>query len=156
MTVIWRIDKAKWEKQKSFSGDGASQYGGRWNHPGTRVVYASESLSLAALEKLVHLGEEGRSIHFVYYQIYIPSKKCKIKTIYTKKLPITWRQMPPQYSTKNIGTDWVKNNSNAILKVPSIIVPIEYNYLLNPAHPDFKLLNISDPEPFSFDLRLWK
>ena len=153
MISVWRIDKAKRSRQDSFSGNGASIEGGRWNHAGIRMVYASETLSLAAWEKFVHMGDEGRSLKLASYKIEIPPD-IRIEELSRKDLPSNGEAIPAPKSTKDIGTEWVKRMRSAILKVPSVTITMEHNYLLNPLHPDFKSLKISAPEPFQFDTRL--
>lgn len=69
-------------------------------------------------------------------------------------LPFDWTEEPPPASTQDIGNLWVKEQRSAILEIPSVIIPGEPNYLLNPAHPDFRRIQIGKPEPFAFDPRL--
>jgi RES domain-containing protein len=151
---IWRIDK-KLHSASSFSGEGAALYGGRWNPQGVRVVYASQTLALAALEKFVHLEGVAGGISFVSFKIDVPGS-VKIKHLEFAHLPKNWRTVPAPASTWDIGLNWAQKNESAILRVPSTIIPSEYDYLINPLHPDFHSLKISKPSPFSFDPRLWK
>lgn len=153
MTSIWRIDKKR-HSVSSFSGEGAALYGGRWNPQGVRVVYASQTLALAALEKFVHLEGVAGGISFVSFKIDVP-EGVKVK-LDPPQLPKNWRSVPAPASTRQIGLNWAQKNESAILRVPSTIIPSEYDYLINPQHPDFKSLKISNPSPFSFDPRLWK
>lgn len=155
MIAVWRIDKAKRSRQDSFSGNGAALEGGRWNHPGTRMVYAAETLSLAAMEKFVHMGDEGRSLRFAFYRIDIPAD-VRIEEVERKELPDDWRKSPVSEGAREIGTRWVVRAHSAVLKVPSVLIATEHNYLLNPLQPDFKRLKMSSPAPFRFDSRLWK
>lgn len=154
MISIWRIDK-KSHSASSFSGEGAALYGGRWNPRGVRVVYASQTLALAALEKFVHLEGVAGGISFVSLKIDVPGN-VKIKHVELSQLPKNWRRVPAPASTREIGLNWAQKNESAILRVPSTIIPSEYDYLIDPLHPDFKSLKISNPSPFSFDPRLWK
>ena len=154
MTVAWRIIKKKHAGQ-AFSGEGARLYGGRWNPRGTAVVYVADSLALAALEQFIHLGREGLHIEFVYFQVDIPDS-VKISEIAPKSLPKQWRRQPPTDATMGIGQNWAQGQASAVLKAPSAIVPHGFNFLLNPNHPDFANLIIADPQPFSFDPRMWK
>ena len=153
MTSAWRIDKASRLKTDAFSGEGAGIYGGRWNHPGTRIIYAADSLSLAALEKFVHMGDEGRGIDFSTYEIIIPAG-VKIRVLKKQNLPKDWKENPAPRSTMDIGTDWAVKLSSAAFKVPSVVIEQEWNYLLNPLHPEFKKIRIADSRPFIFDERM--
>ncbi len=152
MTIAWRFVKAK-HALKAFDGEGARRYGGRWNRGGIAVVYISQSLALASLEEFVHLGDEGKKLKFVYFKVEIPDN-IRIDQLTT--LPGDWRNEPPSNSTQDMGTEWVKRNTSAVLKIPSAVVPIEFNYMLNIAHPDFKKIKIYDPVAFRFDPRMWK
>ena len=154
MITIWRIDKKR-HSASSFSGEGAALYGGRWNPQGVRVVYASQTLALAALEKFVHLEGVAGGINFVSFKIDVP-ESVKIKHVELSQLPKNWRSVPAPASTREIGLNWTQKNESAILRVPSTIITSEYDYLINQLHADFKSLKISKPAPFSFDPRLWK
>lgn len=152
--VVWRIVKDK-HKEDAFDGEGAAQYGGRWNLSGTLMVYAAGSLSLAALELFVHIGPECAHIRFVYFRVDIPDG-LRIEELEIDKLPDDWRREPVPGSTQELGTRWAKANKSAVLRAPSIIIPGEYNYCLNPTHHDFKRIHSEEPIPFSFDARMWK
>ncbi|MDO8805734.1 MAG: RES domain-containing protein [Elusimicrobiota bacterium] len=154
MIAIWRIEKEKYASE-SFSGDGAYLYGGRWNHPGTKVVYAAQTLALAALEKFVHLESGAAVIDFVYFKITIP-KQIKIKILDYSLLPSNWRDFPVPDRTMDVGRKWAQRNESVLLRIPSTIIPVESDYLINPLHADFHHLKISKPQPFYFDTRMWK
>ena len=152
--TLWRITKQK-HASIAFTGEGPKRFGARWNHRGTPVVYASDSLALAALELFVHLGRQGLHIRFVYFRIQIPDD-VTISSIDPKSLPADWRKKPPPTSTKDIGTRWANSDESAVLTVPSAVVPVGANYLINPMHPQFTRIEISSPEPFTLDPRMWK
>ena len=148
----FRLIKAK-HAATAFSGEGARLVGGRWNLPGTPLVYTSESLSLSALETFVHLQPVDKRIRYVWFQVTIPANVAIDKI---PSLPKSWRDSPPGEATQSAGSRWAKQASTAVLRVPSTLVPGEHNLLLNPLHPQFKRLKISKPQPFEFDGRLWK
>ena len=150
MRQAWRIVKAA-HAATAFDGEGARLFGGRWNSPGTRVVYTSGSLALAALESLVHLNPP---VTFPYAAIPVAFDEALVETVAVPALPAGWTEAPPPPATRLIGDQWVKRARSAVLCLPSIIIPAEPNYLLNPAHPDFGSITIGKPEPFSFDPRL--
>ena len=154
MITAWRLDKAK-HAREAFTGEGARRVSGRWHRQGIPVVYVSESIALSVLEKFVHLGFDGSHIKFVYFKIEIPDS-VPVEKLKTADLPDDWTAEPPRDSTKNIGSTWARNAETAVLRVPSVLVPKSWNYLLNPAHHDFKKIHISDPMPFVFDTRMWK
>jgi RES domain-containing protein len=150
MPEAWRIIKEK-HAATAFSGESARLFGGRWNSRGVPVVYTSSTCSLAALESLVHLNP---SVPFNYVAIRLEFDDALLETVRPKALPADWRVEPPPPSTKAIGDAWVRGGRAAVLAVPSAIIPAEPNYLLNPAHPDFKKISLSKPSPFAFDPRL--
>lgn len=149
MRQAWRIVKEK-HAATTFSGEGAFRTGGRWNSRGVRVVYASSTNSLAALENLVHLNPP---ILFNYVAFRIRFDPALIEKL-PSPLPADWREQPPPPSTMTIGDRWAREVRSAVLEVPSVIIPSEVNYLLNPAHPDFGKIEIRKAEPFAFDPRL--
>jgi len=149
---VWRVCS---KRHQRFDGEGARRYGGRWNHAGTPVVYTSGSLSLAALELFVHVDIDIASADLVAIQVDVPDS-IAIDTIKIESLPKNWRRYPAPEALKDIGTAWGAKASTAILAVPSSVIPEERNYLLNPAHRDFKRIRIRKPMPFHFDARMWK
>ncbi len=149
-----RIAKAKHKKQ-AFTGQGSQFASGRWHHQMITLVYCSGTAALAALEVFVHLQDEAKQIKFVLFEIKLP-KNLLLEVENIATLPKRWRSQPPGAATKMMGSKWVTSQASAVLSVPSTIIPSERNFLLNPLHPDFNNITISDPEPFSFDSRLWK
>ena len=154
MITLWRIEKRIYA-EGSFSGDGAFLFGGRWNQPGTRVVYAAETLALSALEKFVHLESAAAALDFVCFKITVP-EQVKIKVLAAYSLPGNWRDFPVPSAAMDIGSAWARKNESVLLRVPSTIIPVENDFLINPAHPDYRHIKISKPLPFCFDSRLWK
>lgn len=150
MRRAWRIVKEK-HAATAFDGEGAWLFGGRWNSRGTRLVYTSATLSLAALESLVHLNPP---VAFKYVAIPIEFDEALVETVAAAGLPADWTEEPPPPSSMEIGDLWVKEARSVVLELPSVIIQAEPNYLLNPAHPDFKKVTIGKPLPFSFDPRL--
>lgn len=154
MTIrAWRITKAK-HADTAFSGIGAKDYGGRWNNPGTAIVYTADSISLAMLEMLVHLQTHDLIRRYVIFEVSF--EDTLMKTITAAKLPKTWRRSPPSAKVRQVGDDWVAGGESAVLQLPSAIVPSEWNYLLNPEHPDFAKITTGAKRPTKFDPRLIK
>ena len=150
MPKAWRIVKEK-HAATAFSGKGAADSGGRWNSRGVPVVYTSNTKSLAALETLGHLNPP---VPFKYVAIRIQFDDALVEIVRAKALPPDWQTEPPPPSTKAMGDAWARAARSAVLALPSVIIPGELNYLLNPAHPDFKTISLGKPEPFAFDPRL--
>lgn len=152
MPTAWRIVKAR-HSDRAFAGDGARMYGGRWNSPGLAVIYMSESIALAVLEILVHLGQQ-RMLHS-YHLGSAHFDESLVQTLDTKALPRAWRSSPAPARLQQIGNEWLASGSAAVLRVPSVITgDRESNYLLNPRHPEFSAIELHRPESFWFDPRL--
>jgi RES domain-containing protein len=149
MLRAWRIVKER-HAATAFDGEGARLHGGRWNSVGVRVVYASGSKSLAALESLVHLP---RPVTARYVVIPVDIDEGLVEVFPAGRLPAGWTAEPPSPVSQRIGDVWVRAGRSAVLALPSVLTR-ETNYLLNPAHPDFGKLHPGKPEPFSFDPRL--
>ncbi len=154
MIPAWRIDKAGRTKAAAFSGEGSRLVAGRWHSRGRAVVYAASSLSLAALEKFVHLGEDGDRIRFVSYEVRIP-KAVRVVEWRLADMPSDWRAQPAPASTQKMGDRWLADHKSAVLILPSVITPSESNVLLNPAHPQFGQIGVFGPRAYSFDPRMW-
>lgn len=149
---VFRICKTKYVST-AFDGEGAFRFGGRWNSRRTRIIYTAESLSLAALEMLVHLDDDSLLFEYSYVSVQIPIDLI-LKVSEFRKLPKDWNDSPASIATQKLGDDWAKSNISAVLEVPTSIIPIEKNYLLNPLHQDFSKISIGTPQKFTFDKRL--
>jgi RES domain-containing protein len=150
--IVWRLTR-KAHAEQSLSGEGARRYGGRWNHGGVPIVYASQTLSLAVLEYLVNVSMRDLPTDLVSVQIDIPDDLPRRK-ISIAKLPVSWRMYPAPAQLKETGTDWVRKHSNPILIVPSAVIPGESNWLINPAHNLANKIRINQIESFRLDERL--
>ena len=135
-----------------FDGAGAKNFPGRWNSRSVPVVYTSSSRALAMLEILAHFNAEDIvRTQFRIIEVIVPDE-CIHKP--KGRMPKDWKVFPAPVSTRMIGDRWMLRNESVAMAVPSALVPKEYNYLLNPGHPDFRQLVIKKPEPIEFDLRL--
>ena len=151
MVKAWRITKRK-HARNAFTGEGAREFGGRWNHPGTTIVYTAQSQSLAALEMLVHL--DSSELLEKYVLIGVEFDPSLIRLVELSALPRHWRSDPPPPEVRSVGDDWVLALSSAVLQVPSTLVPGENNFILNPEQQDFARLRFGKPLAFRFDPRL--
>jgi RES domain-containing protein len=151
---LWRISKRKYATT-AFNGEGARRFGGRWNSRGRSVVYTSATLSLAALETFVHIEISDAGNLFVCIRAEI-SDEILMETIDISQLPPNWRNLPAPSALSEVGDKWFDEGKTAILVVPSAVIPVENNYLINPLHPDFSILQIYPPQPFELDPRMWK
>ena len=153
MPEAYRIIKAKYAGG-AFDGEGARLQGGRWSSIGTRIVYTAGSLSLAVLEILVHLQNTETLSAYVVIRIEFPD--TLVLHLDPALLPANWRVSPALAGTMKIGDDWVRESRSSILRVPSVIVPSERNFLINPAHQEFSRIIIGDPTPLDVDPRVFR
>lgn len=151
MINSWRIVGARY-KDDAFSGEGARLLGGRWSSKGTTMVYTAGSLALASIELVVNLP--GPKLLGEFYRIPVRIPPAMILDLPLDELPDDWRSRPVSPSIRSIGDRWVKDSTSAALRVPSVVVPEEHNYLLNPNHPDFENITIGSPIAYRFDPRL--
>jgi RES domain-containing protein len=147
---VWRVAR---QLYSALDGEGARRAGGRWNSPGIPVVYASSTLSLAILELLVHTDPDLIPRDLYGFEIQVPGSLAS-ETLDLGTLPSNWRDIPNHPACRAVGDDWLQRRRQAILGVPSAVVPEELNYLINPAHPDAGSIRVVRSRAFSFDERL--
>lgn len=149
---VYRIGQTKYANDRKGSG-----VDGRWNPAGLYVIYTAGSLALSCLEKLAHTT--GTSLYAGDFSVtvYQVPDKIKISEITLNQLQrqdSEWYKVLNYPLTQAMGDDWLQRHETAVLKVPSAIIDLEYNFLFNPAHPDFNKIKISEVRPFNFDKRL--
>ncbi len=147
----WRIVQRRFSSD-AFTGEGARLYGGRWNSAGHAAVYAAGSRALAVLEMLVHL--DGPQLLESYLMYEAEFAEALVTELPVGDLPSDWREDPAPGSTQKLGDGWIESGASAVLRVPSVLIPEESNYLLNPRHAEFGKIRISGPVRFGFDGRL--
>lgn len=151
--TAWRITAKKYA-ESAFSGEGAKEYGGRFNSVGTSLVYTSESLSLATLEMLTKINDRRRLAERISLPVTFEDKH--ILAYEEEDLPEDWDARPYGPASQQIGDEWAEAKESLVLRVPSVVVPREHNYLINPEHPDANELQIGEPEPLEPDPRLFE
>lgn len=153
MPSSWRIVRETW-KHAAFTGEGSRRWPGRWNSRGIPVVYTAESRSLAVLEALVNFeGADRRRLPpCVLFEARFDERWVEV--VEPRTLPREWDAYPATPASRAIGDRWATELSAAVLRVPSIVTRGEFNYLLNPSHPDFGRIEIGPPEPMLWDPRL--
>ncbi len=145
--IAYRIAKEEYSTVLKASG-----YAARWNHKGSFVMYAAESRSLACLENLVHRSGEGNNALYRVMLIRVPDN-LKIHSMEEVNLKQGWQKNENYKYCQNIGADWLSSGSTAILKVPSVLIKNEFNFVFNVNHPDFKKIKLPGTEDFIFDPR---
>ena len=149
---VWRLCQAGYAKE-ALSGEGGMRASARWHDQGTRIVYTSSTLSLAALELLVRTDRAYAPPGLVAVEIELPSS-LDIERVTRSRLKAEWDAYPAPAFTRAFGSNWVAAMRTAVLEVPSAVIPRESNFLLNPAHPRFRRIRVVGRSPFSFDSRL--
>lgn len=152
----WRISDPAFATSKSeiLSGEGAFSFGGRWNTKGHRVVYLGGNLATAAMELLVHL--DSVTVLNTYSKMEVFFDETHVLLIDPEDLPEDWVDSAMNPATQLIGDDWIEKQESLILKVPCAVIEGEFNYLLNPGHPDFKDTDSSEITLFNYDARVMK
>lgn len=151
--TAWRISAARYA-ETAFSGEGAKQYGGRFNSVGVPLVYTSGSLALATLELLARIRRRQRLVDRVCLSVTFDEDD--VLAYGASDLPDGWDARPYGAASQRVGDAWVRSQSSLVLRVPSVVVPRESNYLINPRHPDVDRLEIGAPEPLDPDPRITK
>ena len=148
--TVWRISPAE-RSATLFSGEGGLYAEARWHPKGHRIVYTAESRALAALEIMANVpGHAQLHRHaWVIAEARIPLEAIEVPARY----PEAWRLVPAHDSTRLFGQAWLVSLRSVALRVPSAVIAGEFNYLLNPLHPDFSRLSFGAPEAFRFDPR---
>jgi RES domain-containing protein len=148
--IVYRISNSKYSDD--INGTGAKLYGSRWNSKGIPMLYTGEHISLAILEMLVNTNFKDYDIALDLLYIQLPAQSS-INEIKFNKLKDNWKD--DLNFTRFIGDEFIKQNQSLVLKVPSVVVNEEYNYLINPLHTDFKKLKIANTKSFWPDKRLF-
>jgi RES domain-containing protein len=150
---VWRIEKEIFAASAK-TGEGARIAGGRWNLPGRPAIYCGQSLALAVVEILVHAATaEERADPRVWFELTLP--KVVVIAISLKKLPAGWNDPMLHPATAALGDAWLRRGKSVALRVPSAVIPGEWNYILNPLHPQFRpSVKWSAPRDLAIDRRL--
>jgi RES domain-containing protein len=150
LITAWRIVKATLAAA-AFEGHGAAKFPGRWNPLGARVAYTAENRSLAALEVLANAGDRDELTKGLWSIIPV---RFNPSLIYSPtRVPSNWREVPTPDSTRLFGGAWAAKGASAVLKVPSAVTLGEFNFILNPIHPDFSKIKVGRIENFKFNPR---
>ncbi|MCL5671617.1 MAG: RES domain-containing protein [Acidobacteria bacterium] len=149
----WRICRQRYAAA-ARSSEGSYLYGGRWNSRGVRIVYASTSLALAAIETFVNLEPHLQPRDLVSIEAEIP-EDVEVEKVSLKLLPAHWHRSRDE-SMHRFGDDWIRSGRTVALLVPAATIPGEWNVLLNPVHGEFSRIKFGAPKPFEFDVRMFR
>lgn len=148
--ILHRLSKCKYVSD--LSGEGGRLYGGRWHSKGTPVLYMASSKSLALLEVLVHLPITLLPDKFCMAVFDVPDNS--IYELKDSDLPSNWKEIQHQKNVQQLGDAFVRKADYLMLKVPSVIIHGEYNYLINTSHPKISKVKLIETDIFTFDERL--
>ena len=147
---IYRISSSKYAKKLTASGSA-----NRWNIFGQKVIYAGSSRSLSTLELIVHQGSVKTGISYKVMVINVADEDHLIRQIMINDLPKNWRELNAYPKLQKIGSDWYQSQDSLLLKVPSAVIPKEYNYIINTEHPEFmQCVQLVRIENYFWDKRL--
>jgi len=149
--IIWRIIHSKFQAG-AFSGDGAKEHGGRFNSKGKPLIYTSGSLSLAVLEMLVQTNSRERLKKHICIPVIVSTRL--ITEARLEDLPNGWDSLPYRRVSQEFGDSWIDSGKSLVLKVPSVVNRHEFNYLINPSHPNFGKMELGESISFPVDPRL--
>jgi len=150
---VYRVLRRKYASGP-FEGEGAYRYGGRWSSPGIRLGYTSEHQSLAMLEYFVHLDKDDPPSDLVMAIAEVPEDVSREELV-VRDLPESWRDSIPLPQLAAFGDEFAQRGENCLLFVPSVLAPAERNYLINPAHADYKRIAMLPLEPLQYDPRMF-
>lgn len=149
---VWRLCRQPFAAT-ALEGVGGLYASGRWHRRGRPIVYAASSAALAALEVLVHVDPLDAPDDLRLLTIELPDD-LGVERVDAADLPTHWTAVPAPDELAALGSDWLMSRRSAALSVPSAVIPIERNLLLNPRHPDIARVSVVDDAPFTFDPRL--
>lgn len=150
---VFRLSRKKYAKD--LSGKGASLFGNRWNSKGVEMLYTAESRALAMAEVLVHLSLLALPDDYMMIEIEVP-ESIQIELLKSNSLGENWNLNPLNPKTQALGDAFIHSKSKCVLRVPSAVVNGDFNYLLNPNHPEIHKIKIVDIVKFPFDKRVFK
>jgi RES domain-containing protein len=148
--IVYRLSRTKYAND--LSGEGARLFGGRWNNRLTACIYTSQNRALAVLEYTVNITADDIPRALSMVTLHIPDDK--MIEITEPMLPGNWKEAPAPASAKDFGTRILKAMRYPVIKVPSVIIPQEFNFILNPFHPDSAAFVVAGINDFVYDTRI--
>jgi len=147
---LYRLAKKKFARD--ITGEGSRLYGGRWNHAGTPCVYTAENRALTILEYSVSIDLEDVPRALSLITLEVPNDS--VTSCETADLPGNWKKVPAPVHTKNFGNRLLQEKTSLLIKIPSTIIPQEFNYIINPLHALIDKVKIVAEEDFVYDVRI--
>lgn len=155
MIHLWRIaSDTRNYTADDITGAGAKATGGRWNRQGSAMLYTATNISLAVLETFVHIRLDGLPLNRYLVRFDVPDAVWK-NALDCKKPPVGWDAVPEGMVSLDEGDNWLKHSATALMIVPSVIVPDEFNVLINPAHADMSQIGVVKVKKWQYDRRMF-
>lgn len=155
MTLVPKMHVYRIVTEKNAAGLLASGKANRWNLDDQKVIYAGSSRALAALEWLTKSAAVNIQLPYKVLVIALPKEQHFTTVVDVQKLPADWRNLSSYPELQKIGSDWYISGQSLILKVPSAVIPAEFNYVISLSHRDFAAhVSIVSVEDFPWDKRL--
>lgn len=153
--ALWRIAvEAPAYTANDLGGTGAKISGGRWNSSGTPLIYSTTNIALATIETVLHIRTGGLPFNRFLVRIDVPDGVWNARVV-LDPLPGGWDAVPSGMTSRTTGDAWVASCSSALLLVPSVSVPDEYNVLINPLHPDVATMTATTIKRWIYDPRFF-
>lgn len=154
---LWRLaTEAPTYFANDLSGKGAELSGGRWNAIGTPIIYTSQSIALACLETMVHLaGKEPLPMNRYLVRIDVPEEVWATAIPFDHSNNVGWDAVPQGKTSLDWGSEWIAGGASCLVRVPSVVVPEEFNVLINPLHKDRQKLKTVKLRKWGYDVRTW-
>lgn len=142
--VVYRIGPKQYNNPSNcLSGLGGMVAEGRWHYAGAPIVYTASTRSLGMLERLVNDSQEILKENLSVVLIQIPDT-LKVLRLVESELPAGWNEYPYAADTQSLGSGFLMSEDAAVLQVPSSLCPEEYNFIINPQHPDSSKIKYID------------
>lgn len=153
MPLVWRLARSEFANE--LDGEGSRIFGARWTSRGRNAVYTASHLSLAVLEVYVNIPQELRDDLPILraIQISIPDN-ASARQVSQEQLSELMARPDSPAASRRVGDDWLDRGGTLVLEVPSVLVPEETNFILNPAHPRMREVKTVSSRSFKFDPRL--
>jgi RES domain-containing protein len=153
--ALWRIaQETPTYAANDLGGTGAKLTGGRWNSIGTPLIYCATNIALATIETVLHLRAGGLPFNRFLVRIDVPDTVWAARAV-LDPLPGGWDAVPAGMTSRSTGDAWVASAGSALLLVPSVSVPDEFNVLINPIHPDTASITATTLKRWLYDPRLF-
>ncbi|RTZ41702.1 RES domain-containing protein [Candidimonas sp. SYP-B2681] len=150
--LAWRVAKTK--RASDLSGQGAALEGGRWNDVDVSAVYMGLSPAICCLETFVHATSKPRfQLKIACFEL--PDDPSLYLEPDPQGLPAGWNSLPPDRASMDFGTSWLKSGRQLGLIIPSAVLPLERNIVINPDHPARTQIKLRYVYDFIYDERMF-